>query len=227
MSTMFACFFSKTLCSRTFYLIRKLKAETKTCKFEVSTSDFLNFGISVKPYQKMRIKTTQKRRFLSSQLKSMRDDKLFGAIFLSLDSLKVALFFFSSSWQRTISPETAFFSGCAARSHRKSFPFNKQTNTFQGRPGLKGAWRVGKKKKKKHPQVMPRTKNKKKKNLAAGEERGIQIQKKRRRKKAARVVLSKPCGRVCGLESSCLKRTLLVLAPRSEKKVTHYCVCDT
>lgn len=91
-------FFSETVHSHTLYLIKKKtpSRDQKICKFEHPPHYALNFGIPIKQYQKTRIKNTKQRRFPSSQLRSRRDNKTssLGALFLSLDRLKVALSFF-------------------------------------------------------------------------------------------------------------------------------------
>lgn len=166
-------------------------------------------------------------QFLSSQLKPKRDNEncSLGAIFLSHVGLKVEFPFFSLSWKGTISWETAFFCGCAARLHLKSFPFNKQTNTFQGRSGLKGALRVGRKK---NTSNAGDSKQLTKKKIAAGEERNPNPKKEkgRRKKKKQDMLFCQSCARACVLESPRFRPTPVVLAPRSEKKVTRYRVCD-
>lgn len=169
-------------------------------------------------------------QFLSSQLKPKRDNEncSLGAIFLSHVGLKVEFPFFSPSWKGTISQETAFFCGCAARLHLKSFPFNKQTNTFQGRSGLKGALRVGRKK---TTSNAGDSKQLTKKNQQL-EKRGIQTQKKRReeeRKKGRTCCFVKAvrarvraCWRALVLDQ---RRSSLRLARRRRSLVTVFVTC--
>lgn len=167
-------------------------------------------------------------QFLSSQLKPKRDNEncSLGAIFLSLVGLKVECPFFFSFLARNHFLGNCFFFVDARHIHTlsRSLSISKQTLFRDGRDSKPPCASEEKK-----PQVMPGTQNNSQKKQTSSWRREESKPKKKRReeeRKKGRTCCFVKAVRVRVLESPRFRPTPVVLAPRSEKKVTRYRVCD-